>query len=91
MYTVSYRMQRSIRKVMFCVLCLLLPVLQSCDGVTEETITETKRDAFKVEVRTQEFHNSGIRNVDICVAETASRKFPNEKYQCFSMVSIFLA
>jgi hypothetical protein len=65
------------------VICLLAIVLESCSGKPEETLTEYQNGAFKVAVRSQEFHHSGIRNIDVCVAETSSHKFPNDKTQCF--------
>ena len=38
----------------------------------------------KVLVRSQEFHHSGIINVDICVTDSSNLAFPkNEKPQCF--------
>jgi hypothetical protein len=63
--------------------CLLMFVVTSCGRPTEQSINEVKNDTFKVDIRSQEFHNSGIRNVDICVADAASSDFPGEKGQCF--------
>ena len=42
-----------------------------------------RNGAFKVDVRSQEFHHSSIRNVDICVADVADREFPTDRGQCF--------
>jgi len=58
-------------------------VLESCGGKTEESVTEFKNGAFKIDVRSQEFHHSAIRNIDVCVAETSSGVFPDSKAQCF--------
>ncbi len=55
----------------------------SCGKPTEENLTEVKNGAYKVDVRSQEFHHSGIRNVDICVTDVASTRFPTDKRQCF--------
>jgi hypothetical protein len=56
--------------------------LASC-GNPQETFSEVKNGEFKVVVRSQEFHNSAIFNVDICVAQTSSTKFPKSRQQCF--------
>jgi hypothetical protein len=53
-----------------------------CKGKPEESIVEVKNGDFKVDIRTQEFHHSGIRNVDVCIAESAHREFPKNKSQC---------
>jgi hypothetical protein len=65
------------------ILCFLSLVLLSCGKPTEENLTEVKNGAFKVDVRSQEFHHSGIRNVDICVADVGSNQFPTDRGQCF--------
>jgi hypothetical protein len=56
--------------------------LASCRP-TEQTFSAVENGPFKIVVRSQEFHHSAIRNVDICVAETSGRKFPSGKSQCF--------
>jgi len=58
-------------------------ILVGCSSPTEEKITDYKRGEFKIEVRSQEFHHSSIRNVDICVAEIENQGFPGDKSQCF--------
>lgn len=57
----------------------------SCSTPEEHTteVTEPTREAFKLMVRSQEYHDSGIRNVDVCVAEASAQKFPSGKTQCF--------
>jgi hypothetical protein len=45
-------------------------------------VTEVRNGAFKILVRSQEFHHSGIRNIDICVAEISGRGFPEKRIQC---------
>ncbi len=67
------------------VLCfLLLAFMLFARGTPNETVTATDNGAFKVLVRSQEFHHSGTINSDVCVAETSSRKFPKEdSLQCF--------
>lgn len=57
-------------------------VLASCRGKPEESVTEVKNDAFKILVRSQEFHHSGIVNIGVCVANASSREFPNKQIQC---------
>jgi hypothetical protein len=66
----------------FFVFIPLLWVL-SCGKPTEENLTEVKNGAYKVDVRSQEFGHSGIRNVDICVADVTSSRFPADTRQCF--------
>jgi len=68
---------------MFSAVFLLALVVVSCGMPTQENVTEVKNGEFKVYVRTQEFHNSGIRNVDICIAGLAAEEFPTDKGQCF--------
>jgi hypothetical protein len=58
-------------------------VMTSCAKPTAQNMTEVKNGSFKVDIRSQEFHNSGIRNVDICVADAASPGFPADRGQCF--------
>jgi hypothetical protein len=71
------------QKLLTCaILCFLSTALASCRGRPEESVTEVKNGAFKVLVRSQEFHHSGIRNIDVCVAETSSRGFPEKRIQC---------
>ena len=63
---------------------LLLALMLFGRGKPTETISETKNGSFKVLVRSQEFHHSGIINVDVCVADSSDHEFPkNEKGQCF--------
>jgi hypothetical protein len=65
-------------------MCSLLVIFsESCIGRTDESFTEVRNGAFKVEVRTREVHNSGVRNIDACVADDSSRDFPSGKAQCF--------
>lgn len=68
---------------MVLLVCLISLVAFSCVKPTEENVVEVKDGTFKVDVRSQEFHHSGIRNVDVCVADLASEHFPTEKEQCF--------
>jgi hypothetical protein len=49
----------------------------------EEHLAEATNGQYKVVVRSQEVHHSGIRNVDICVADATSSRFPTDKGQCF--------
>lgn len=63
----------------FCALTLLL---QGC-GRTDQNISETRNGAFKIEVRTREVHNSGLRNIEACVADASSQGFSTGKARCF--------
>jgi hypothetical protein len=50
----------------------------------EEKFAELRNGDFKVLVRSQEFGHSGSVNVDVCVTQSTSQKFPkNEQLQCF--------
>ncbi len=68
---------------MICTVCCLITLLGSCRGTPDESVTEVENGPFKILVRSQEFHKSGIHNVDICVTETSNREFPKNKLQCF--------
>jgi hypothetical protein len=57
--------------------------LQSCRTITHHSVSEIENGPFKVIVRTQEFNNSGSQIVDVCVANTTSREFPDKTIQCF--------
>ena len=61
--------------------CLML-ILASCLGKPEEHVTEVKNSAFKILVRSQEFHHSGTVIVDVCVAEASDSEFPEKRIQC---------
>ena len=71
------------QKLLVFVACCSLILLQSCKRVTEQSFSETPNGAFKVVVRTQEISYSGVRNVDVCVANVSSHGFPDKKVQCF--------
>ena len=63
---------------------LLLAFMLFARGTPNEKITEIKNGPFEVLVRSQEFHQSGTINVDVCVTESSKPAFPkNEKQQCF--------
>jgi hypothetical protein len=55
-------------------------LLVSCRGNPEENVTEVANGPFKLMVRSREYHHSGILNVDVCVAEASTRKFPSEDW-----------
>lgn len=72
------------QKQMICtILWCLTVVLGSCSSKPEESVTEVKNGAFKILVRSQEFHHSAIRNIDICVVPISVSKFPKDETQCF--------
>lgn len=73
----------SLRRIVICVPFLLAVALSACSKPTEEKITEFNNGRYKVEVRSREFHDSGIRNVDICVTDINSQVFPSDEGQCF--------
>ena len=54
-----------------------------CSNPTEELFTDYKHGQYKMEVRSQAFHHSSLRNVDICVAQIDAQNFPGDKGQCF--------
>lgn len=63
---------------------LLLGLMIFGRGKPNEAVTEIRNGAFKVLVRSQEFHHSALINVDVCVSDNSSLAFPkNEKLQCF--------
>lgn len=63
---------------------ILLASMLFARGKPSETVIEARNGPFKVLVRSQEFHHSGIINVDVCVADSSNPAFPkNEKLQCF--------
>jgi hypothetical protein len=61
-------------------LCLLL---QACKGKPEEMQTAVRNGAYKIVVRTQEFHHSGTVNTEACIAPADDTKFPGNESQCF--------
>ena len=63
---------------------LLLAWMLFGRGKSNETIVEVKNGPFKALVRSQEFHHSGLINVDVCIADNSEHAFPeNEREQCF--------
>ena len=70
------------KSIIYCTF-LLATALTACGKPTGEKITEFKNERYKVDVRSREFHDSGIRNVDVCVADANSPAFPKDKEQCF--------
>jgi len=81
--TSSSGVQCTMQKLMIFIVCILSIGVLSCGKPTGEFLTEVKNGAYKVDVRSQEFHHSGIHNVDICVADVANNEFPTDKGQCF--------
>ena len=73
----------AMQKLTICIVCVLLMMPLSCGKPTEDNLMEVRNGAYKVDIRSQEFHHSGIRNVDICVTDVASSQFPSDKAQCF--------
>ena len=71
------------KRLWLCAVFCLAIVSTSCGGKADETISEVRNGAFKVLIRSQEFHRSGIRNVDVCVANVSSLSFPANRGQCF--------
>jgi hypothetical protein len=70
------------QKLTILVACIVSLFMLSCGTTTEENLTEVKNGEYKIDVRSQEFHHSGIRNVDVCVTDIASQ-FPSDRGQCF--------
>lgn len=57
-------------------------MLSSCGSKPQEAIAEYKGDIFKIEARTQEYHNSGIKNVELCAMPISFVDFPKDEGQC---------
>ena len=70
------------KKLTICTVSCLMIALTSCTP-TEETVTAVENGPFKIVIRSQEFHHSGVRNIDVCVAQASAREFPTSKSQCF--------
>jgi len=73
---------RSHGKALIFILCLYLPVLASCSGPTKSTLTEIRNGDSKIVIKSEEFGDSGIINVDVCVVDAAARKLPSDRGQC---------
>lgn len=61
---------------------ILLISLAGCRRVTEDTVTKIVNGPFAVEVRSEEFYNSGIHNIDVCVSPTSASDFPKNEIEC---------
>jgi hypothetical protein len=72
----------AMQKLTICAVSCLVIALAPC-GPTEESVSAVENGPFKILVRSREFHHSGTRIVDICVAQTLSRNFPKAQLQCF--------
>ena len=70
-------------KLWICAVCCGLLFFSGCRTVTKQKVSETNNGHFKVMVRSQEFNHSGTENVEICVANAASERFPDSRLQCF--------
>jgi hypothetical protein len=70
------------RRLAICGVCCVTIVLGSCKGRLDEHVTAVENGPFKILIRSQEFYHSGTVNIDICVAQTSSRKFPR-RGSCF--------
>jgi len=68
---------------LICLVCSMVFLLQGCRRITEQSVSEVKNGNFKVMIRSQEFNNSGSKNIDICVANTSTDAFPDKRAQCF--------
>jgi hypothetical protein len=66
---------------LICFLTLMLS-LAGCRRTTQSQVTEVRHGPFKAYVRSQEFNNSGIHFVDVCVASSSGREFPENKIEC---------
>jgi len=64
--------------------CSLLVVLAvtSC-ARTKESVGQVRNGAFQVDIRSQEFNDSGVINTDLCVADVSNLEFPKGNLQCF--------
>lgn len=66
-----------------CIALFALTILLQGCGRTDQSISETRNGAFKIEVRSREVHGSGIRNIEACVADASSRGFSTGNARCF--------
>src|SRR5262249_23938815 len=57
-------------------------LLTSC-GDVDEKVDEIKNGTVKLDVRSREFSNSGIHNIDICVSDADDKHFPRDRAQFF--------
>ncbi len=71
------------QRLLTVILCFSVTILQGCRHVTESSISTIRSGNYQLLMRSQEFNHSGIRNVDVCVAEGADNVFPSDKRQCF--------
>lgn len=58
-------------------------ILSACAAKPQEKMTEYRGEGLKIGIRTQEFHNSGIKNIDICAMPLLATSFPKDEGQCF--------
>lgn len=64
--------------------CVPAISLASCRRITQESVQSVAgRDSFKVIIRTWEFNHTGSRNIDMCVADINTTRFPEKSSQCF--------
>ncbi len=91
-FLAAYRISENRLRVAVRIVCSIGAFLSSAlfafmvfaRGEPIETFTEVRNGPFKVIVRSQEFHHSGIINLDVCVSESSSPAFPGDKKpQCF--------
>ncbi|MBS0455919.1 MAG: hypothetical protein JSS44_01130 [Proteobacteria bacterium] len=64
-------------------LSILALIFSACSIIKTEKFSYVENGAFKVNIRDQEFANSGIHNIDLCVAKAKSRGFQQSEAQCF--------
>lgn len=72
------------RIAIFSIIVNTLLLLVSCSTQRNQTLTYIKYGDYKVVIRDLELINSGIHNIDICVADIQDDHFPaTEGFQCF--------
>jgi hypothetical protein len=70
------------QNAMIIVLLTAMLLITGCREITRSQLQEYDRGSLKLAVRTQEFNNSGVHNVDVCITASSSRAFPDDKGQC---------
>lgn len=75
-------MPKSLKAPILSVFCF---VLFSCGMSSKQTVSAIENGNYKIDIRSQEFSNSGIHNIDICVSYAQDKKFPElgKGAQCF--------
>ena len=80
---VTFALRLMTRNCLFLMAPTLALAATCCSTPTKQSVSEVPNGPFKIDIRAQEFHKSGIHNVDVCVADTTDKEFPDDAGQCF--------